>query len=493
MTQNTSSARELVLLLRKRLGDDRFILPGFSLQLDDKSCTDASVEVRQGYLRTFTVNGVRAEDLTIDLSDYDTNTLGKLVTFINAQPGYCAVPDRLLDTDHPAIDIASKPFGDLKAPGGVEFKHRRWSDEELEELLRQGIERHNVSYELSTVPCNEFQFVLNLSHANALRVLATNAVKRAGLNATVSDLIALAESYETAYRDDRKRQDRAIPVPTIRDDDVGEGDVVQGEMYRRSGRTGFVSPMAANLPPEPPVLLEPFDQDVGDTVIRVRWKRPRDYDFYALEVWRDTKEDVRRTRTGIFARNPTAISRGEQFAPTTSKLVFQTFGANSNFDTVGFATFLEEFGQLITSFIDGGDNVDVAATVGGGPLEPETTYYYRVYVVDLNYEIIDSNTVRATTKRLRARADLQTPVTPALGPLAGGTLVTLKGERFHEGMRVRLGDKFVTGLTIVSPTEATFLTPQFQNDRLVNRSLDLVIFSDTGLEDVNSLVWKVTA
>lgn len=485
-----SSEKSLVSLLRKRLSDVRHNRVAFTFALVDQSASDGEIEIKYGNLRTNITNSVQADDLLINLSDLGVDTVGGLVDFLKTKPGYALTEDRQIDREHPSIDLAVIGFGDFGRRSPVTVAHRRWSDSELLGLIAEGVQRHNISYTPATVPENEFQFVLNLANALALRQLANNAVKRQGLDSTVEDLIKLAESYERAYKDDRKRQERAIPVPTIRDDDVGEGDIVQGEMFRRSGRTGFVSPMSANLPPEPPEFFEPLDEDIRDTSIRLRWKRPRDYDFYAVEVWRDTKEDVRRSRSGTLARNPTALTREAQ-AVTTSKLVFQTFGANSNFDSVSFATFLEEFGQLITSFIDGVDSTTIRSGVKALPLEPETSYYYRLYIVDLNYEIVDSQTIRATTKRMRARADETTPLDVVQGPLGGGTAVTMTGTRFHDGMQVKLGDKLVNNLAVVNPTTATFTSPEYINDQIVNSQLDLVIISDTGLEDILPQRWKV--
>jgi hypothetical protein len=52
-----------------------------------------------------------------------------------------------------------------------------------------------------------------------------------------------------------------------------------------------------------------------------------------------------------------------------------------------------------------------------------------------------------------------TAVSPARGPQAGGTSVTLSGRGFADGMRVRLGGIDVVDLTVSSPTTATFVTP----------------------------------
>lgn len=487
-----TSEQALIRLLRARLSDDRPSRDAFQLFLDDSNATDATVEIRYGVLSTVVFNSVRSEDLKLPLSNLKYRNVGLLLKHLNAQSGYRAVQAEQYDPDHPSEDLVLVGFGDLKR-GGVTFRHRRFADAELRDLLRQGIARHNMSYSLETVPANEHQFVLDLAQCEALRMLATNAVKRRGLDATVDSLIDLADSYERSYKESVRRQQRAVPVPEIIDDTVGEGDVVQGELYRRSARTGFVAPMAANLPPERPTLYEPKDEDITDITVKLTWRRARDYDFYAMELWRDTTEDVKRTRTGIFSRNPSANTRNETIL-TTSKLVFQSFGASSNFDTAGFATFLEEFGQLITSFVDGLENQNnVQGRLQAPPMEPNTVYYYKLYFVDLNYEILDSMSVRVKTKDLRALADATTPFDVSEGPIAGGTAVTMTGVRFHEGMKVKIGDAFVNSLVVVNTTTATFTTPQKFNEQAINTWHDLVVISKNGLEDIVYEAWKYVA
>jgi len=490
----SSSAAALVTQLRARLSDDSHTRPAFKVFLDDTAATDASLEIRHGRFTTNVVNARRNLSLNLDLSDFQYDTVGKLVARLQARTGYTVVPDDQMDADHPSVDLKVRGFGDL-IEGGLDLAHRRFSDKELGELLTQAVHRHNVSYTLHTVPSNEHIFVLQLAHAEAIRVLATNAVKRRGLEQTVSDLLSLAESYEKAYRDDVKRQQRPIPVAKIKDDDTGSGDILQGELFRRSARTGFNAPMGSNPPPEIPTLRDPRDEDVTDTTIRLTWRGNKEYDFYAYELWRDTDEqNLKRLRAGNMVRRPSSggsIVEREQY--TTSKLVFQSFGANSNFDTVGFATFVEEFGQLIESFVDGDTVSGRTSSNSPTPLEPEQTYYYRLFVVDLNYKTVGSSIVRAKTKSLRARATQGSPIDIVSGSVAGGDTITLSGERFHTGMKVKLGDKFVGNLTIGGATSATFTTPALSNPDAVGKVYDLVIISKDGQRDIHPQQWTYTA
>jgi hypothetical protein len=119
-----------------------------------------------------------------------------------------------------------------------------------------------------------------------------------------------------------------------------------------------------------------------------------------------------------------------------------------------------------------------------------------LYVFNINREVVGSAPLEVRTKKIRARFDMlnanPNPLVPQIGPIAGGTACTIRGTRFHTGMRVRLGDKEVANLIIVSPTEATFISPEVFNERIVNLPLDLTIISDTGLEDALSQIWGYT-
>lgn len=50
-------------------------------------------------------------------------------------------------------------------------------------------------------------------------------------------------------------------------------------------------------------------------------------------------------------------------------------------------------------------------------------------------------------------------VTPARGPLAGGTLVRIAGSNFADNLSVRFGDTAATSVRVISPTLATAITP----------------------------------
>lgn len=470
MTMEASdSAGRLLRILRQRLSDEIHSRTAFTLYMNDTAARDASMEISDGYLRTLIENSSVADDLNIDLTAPDVRTVRQLIHFLNERVhGYKAVESATADLEHPSEDLVIEGYGDLQR-GGVELKHRRFSDAELYDLLMNGVKRHNISYAPETVPTEEYTFVLSLAHAEALRTMATNGAKRYGLDASVEALLSLASSYESAYERDRQRQQRAIPAPDIREDDVGSGDIIQGEFFRRSLRTGRISPHSANLPPEEVQLWEPSGNDIGDTSIRLQWTRIRENDLYGVELWRDVTEDV--------ARHADHDARGRnRRRSSTSRLVYRSGGYGTHYlsDTPG-----------LSGFTDGLENDRTAS-----PLEPDTLYYYRLYVIDVNRDVRGSNVIAVRTKAPRAQAAKSSPIHPVSGPLTGGTLVTLRGEHFHEGMQIRLGDKPVEDLTILDSTTATFATPIYYNAAATRRALDLVIVSSTGLVDVLSPAFR---
>jgi hypothetical protein len=242
--------------------------------------------------------------------------------------------------------------------------------------------------------------------------------------------------------------------------------------------------LGQNLLPDAAVLLDPTDQDIEEDNLQVRWQRNRDFDFFCYELWMDTQPEVTRIREGlIFTSTPFSwLSTDGSFFSTdsslrsaserigTSKLVFRSFGANSNFDTMAFATFVEEFGQMISSFVV-------------GSLEPETQYFFRLYIVDLNYETVASNVVAITTKAKRCRF-LRTGnsfISRSAGPT--GTVVNVNFDSgwaaFTSNHRMKIGEKFVTA-TSINDYQVQITFPDFLKKDIYR---DLVVYSPNGLFD----------
>lgn len=495
-TLNRNSEPKLIQLLRERIPDDTYTRPGFTLALSPGVRTrSATLEITNGFLRTTIISG-SASDLNISLTAMETDTLGGLVDFIRGDRSYCVTEDGEMHRDHPSLDLRSVGSGSLQK-GGVSLNHRRFSDKELRRVLAMAAQRQNVNYTAMTVPDTEFVFVCTLAAADIVRIMAQDAVKRRGLSMSVADLLEMAKSYEEQWRNDIKWQRRAITLPKIKDSDVKRGDAIVGTLYRPSLRTYYQTQNAINEEPEIPRLHEPSDQDVQDQQIRVTWDLIRDSDFYGMELWRDTVDDVKRSQLG----NATIATTETQFnqpLPTTASLVFSSIGASTRYGRSVLTQYGEASGQSVNTFVDGHDNREdfqlVVADSDAPPPEPETTYYYRLYVFDRNRLAVGSNVVRARTKRLRAllARDATPIITPSSAPMAGGTVVTVKGSRFHEGMRLRLGDKPLGSIVIVNTETATGTVPAVFNEGILSVNIDLTVESDTGLKDLAKDVFKYT-
>lgn len=391
-------ASSIIAEFRNRIKDVRCSARAFGLAITDQSVTSAIAEVTGNRLIVTVVGGTGTPSIDLDLTDPRYDTVGRLYQVLARTKGYRASLDEDANKQHTSSDI--EPFGPLTVEStGVDLQHHLFSDSELEEILKYALQRHNPTLTLATLPPQEWAFVMPLAQANVCRIQAYDATKRRGLAQESSTLIQLAESFEKQYSDDTTRLARAIRSPKETNSNlVDEGDVMSGKQFRRSLRTGFMSPLSQVITPDFVVLNDPDQYDVEDDNVRVVWQRNKNLDFYSYELWMDTRPEVERTREGglIFAGTPVAFQNRQdgQYNSaqrlTTSVMVFRSFGANSNSSRSSFSTFVEEFGQLIRSF-----------SVGG--LEPETSYYFRLYVIDINYEASGSNVVKATTRALRTR------------------------------------------------------------------------------------------
>lgn len=472
-----SSEATLLRLLRARLVDDRHSRLSFVLRVDDRAARSATVEIANGSLRTSVAGASRADDLGISLFDSQVATIRGLIDYLNMRPGYVAEADRQYDGDHPSSDLRIEGlFGNLLG-NGVAFYHRRFSDAELFDILKSACTRHNITYSPENVPEGEHQFVLAFAHSEALRVLATNAAKRRGLSETVQDLLAISDSLERSNQADVRRQQRAVPVPEVAASKIGAGDIILGQVSRQSLRTGMRGPIASALPPDRPVLHEPAYEDVEDTSVRLTWDRMRTPDLLCFEIWRDVREDVRRQQTR---------------RPSTSRMVYrsQNSTARAMFRTVAFD--MASHSNLRTEYTDGIEN-ESGVRDRVLPLDPDTTYYYRLYAINTQGEMVDSDVIGVTTKPMRAQLADTSPLDVLYGPLEGGTEITFTGSNFHEGMTIHLGDKLVTELTIVSATEATGLSPAYNNSAMDGVSVDVVVTSTTGLAHVTQEAFEYRA
>lgn len=491
-----SSEVALVQALREELSDNGYARYAFRVALRDPTrARAATAEIRNGQLRITVVGGTTG-DLNFNLVGVGTETLDGLFRRMQAEPSLCLTADEEMDTGHESNDLRIKGTGTLQK-GGVALYHRRWSDAELVRMLNRAANRHNTDYTVGTVPTPEHVFVVTLAAAAACRALAQNGVKLRGLSFEIEQCISMADSYEQQYRDDRRRQQRVIPLAKVKASEIESGDIVQGTFFRQSLRRGHMMPVGAASSPEVPELIIGGEEDVQDTQIRVRWRRVQDVHFYAMELWRDTVPDVRRAQLGDVSWNPLSNTRRPIF-PTTSKLVYAPRWTNARYWHAYQQPYGLSSGQVVNSFVDGlpeANEPDLGAYWDVLPPEPNTTYFYVLYVFDINRQVVGSNVLEVTTRRIRAKLSRDASVSalePRTGPMAGGTPCTIKGTLFHEGMRVRLGDKQVENLVIVDAETATFDSPEVANPAILRVFPDLTLTSDTGLQDVHYQIWTYT-
>ena len=180
----------------------------------------------------------------------------------------------------------------------------------------------------------------------------------------------------------------------------------------------------------------------------LEWTKNAEQQFYAYELWRDTRPGIRRP--------------AKQAGQVTSKLVHKSTSTNEP----------GQAGQLCTRVTDEGTGIGMAG-FPAPPLEPSTTYYYRVFTVGISGESAGSNEVMVTTKGLHPRLQESNALSVTAGP--AGTVVELRGTSFVAGMTATFGGKPVV-VTYVSATRATIVVPTFGNPAAVNVQHDVVIF-----------------
>lgn len=479
---------DLVSQLRQRLNDERVGRIAFRLQCNDSNASECLIQLSSaGVLTTSVIRAREATSLTVDLTDPAFNTVRKLYEHLATKKGYVVQAERDMENERPAIDL--RIVGSLSCLGiAVPFRHHIFSDQELENLLSQACRRHNVSYTPATVPPQEEEFVLMLAQAQANRTLASDAAKRAGMEFTVDQLLGLANSQEKAYNEDVKRQHRVLPVARPMDEATYDrGEVVTTQSYRRSNRTGWQAPISAALYPVAPILSAE-EHHIEDVKVTLSWTRNRDNSFYAYELWRDTRPNIERPSDVQLVTDVPAVLHDSVKRPYTAKLVFRSTGPHSSRAGVGTIAILsEQGGQTVVGFTDTGFTVENPNGLGPAtapPLEPDTVYYYKLFVINLNDEVVGSNevTVKTLLQRPLFSSSNPEPAAPTSGP--AGTVVTLRGTGFTANMKCTVGGKVVTP-TFVNSTTVTIVIPAFANPNALNLRHDIVIEHETnGLIDV---------
>lgn len=504
---------DLVTALRSRIADERPAVAAFSLTVKG-TCKGALLEIPNGILTVTVEQGSGIKSISLDLNDPRYNTVGRLMNALSRITGYDVTPDVSYVPEHPSIDIRVDGLPDISGGTSYTFKHRVFSDTELMQILDTALQTHNPNYtSLASVPKSEHPYVLMKATAQAYRMVAADSAKRRGLDADAKTFLALATDMEEQYARDKKSMERVIPAPKADESKIGSGDAVQGTFVRRSLRAGYTSPYRDALPPTPPDLLDPADDDVEDVQVRLRWSQNREQSFSYYEVWRDTSPKVERSISGRLANSggngsPQLPTTTQYSRFSTAKQVLGVSGGSRispSFDGFFFWTAAELAGTSLVNatFIDGliynnpgQGNIDIL----GEPLEPNTDYYYRVYAINWNGEVVPSRVLKVRTKSFRAKftrtstnvLDLNS-IAPQTGPLAGGTAITITGTGFVTGTDVQINGKSCGSIVVVSPTQITCTSPTFTNTAFVGKKLNVVLTSPNGLQDMAMFAWAYTA
>jgi hypothetical protein len=227
------------------------------------------------------------------------------------------------------------------------------------------------------------------------------------------------------------------------------------------------------------------------------------------ELWRDTQPQVERCISGRLAAAGTSaqLPTETQFSrSSTSKQVYGTgqgSGVSPVFDGFTFGTRADLSGSGVSSpcFIDGIVSNNPAGGTSatlGEPLEPGTTYYYRLYIRNINGEMTPSDVLRVQTRAQRAlfarnaNGTLSSScISPTSGTIAGGTSVTITGTGFTQGCVLKINGKVCT-ITSLSSTQLVVTTPGQTNASFVGRYLDVVLESPNGLKDIVLSGWRYT-
>lgn len=499
-----NNRNDLVSALRGKLSDDRASVAAFSIAVT-VNAKSALLEITNGHFVVTVEQGEGVSSLRFNLSEPKYSTVGRLFDQLSRTKGYKLESDQHMHSDHPSVDLRVDGMQQIAPKASYTLRHTLWSDGELSDFIAEASSLHNPNYaSLAQVPKNEHPFVLMKAAAAAYRSLAADSARRKGLETDASTLLRLASDLEAQYRTDLERLRRVVPSPKADESKMGHGDIVMGTQVRRSARSGYTAPIRPAGATQPPRLYDPADDDIEDTIARLRWSQAREQRFSYFELWRDTQPKVERCLNGRLAGDsgiPALASASQYSKAGTSKQVLGVFSngnsASPVFDGFFFWTAAEMAGASVSTatFIDG-YNANMQG-VTCDPLEPNTDYYYRLYAVDWNGEILPSEVKKIRTKSMRAAfarsGSILSPsaITPNTGPAAGGTAVAIAGTNFATGVQVLFGGKDAT-VVVNSGILLTATSPVFTNPQFVGRYVDLVLVSPNGLRDIVSNGWKIT-
>lgn len=360
MANSPNSGGTLIDEFRRQIGDTVFNYVQLDVTCQDTGATQALIEVSDNHLITV-INGGTANSLDIDLEAFETATIERLVQAINGEADYIAHVTGDGEGTHAANDLEIIAPKDILRRA-VQLKSRRWSDGELEDILTNAAQKLGrdltKNYTLTTIPSKVKDLLFLLGMIGMYWDQINNATKRRGLDLRVDDFRTLHQAALDEYERSLKAFLAAEPPVTLTPeqlDDMGAGDIIVGSQYRRNLRTGRMTPSVVSPFPSPVDLMASF---IGGAKIRLDWSRSRTSMFHHYEVWRGTTAGV---------NNQSEISRPLGALPTTG---------------VKIAIVNDVEHKL---WVDGGTS----------PLPPGT-YYYRLYVYNVNGEWAASEVANAT-------------------------------------------------------------------------------------------------
>lgn len=446
---STPSTNNLIDELRRRIRDTHPSVPALTIGVSVPGFTGtAMLEITQGHL-IFTGSGGGIRSFSLDLTNQLNSTVGQIHDSIQRMPGMACVMENHEDPGHLAVDLEAFGPRDVSVQA-TQIRHRVFSDFELIKILESALRSHNPSLTIYNVPAAEFELTLTLAQGMISREMALDASKRKNTTETVNDLLSIASAFEAKYERDNKRLARVVQSPSEGNANrTRQGDVMLGSMFRRSLRTGMMTPMAAALPVAPPILAEPADDDEEDDNVRVRWDRSPDPALGGYELWVDTQPNiVRRAQEARGGRGPLIENRSSQVRDSSSTFLGSMRGDSFTASSTGFSTYLI------------GGNLATSVVVGN--LEPDCDYYFRVFALSINGETSASDVVAHRTRARRAKFLYLSPFTPQTATAGALVTVTLDPEwaPFTSAHSLTIGGKTVAA-TIVTGYQITFLVPTF--------------------------------
>jgi len=450
---------------RTMTGDISYAKPAVVIEIDPTAgLRDAEVTVT-------VLNGVLAltpstgrGGLQISLQDERVSTLEKLVEYLNAQRSYNAHLGRNAKSYHDSIDIGDVYNREISPElDGVTLYSHVYCDRECWAFLERGMNRHNPTFSsLDEVPPNELDFVFTLARCEFLGDLAADATRRAYMEESVSTLLDLKADLENQYKRDYSRLNRAFKPIENTPEVQGEGDVLVGQYNRKDPRWGFMYPLNRNKAPYKPLLNEVIPSDISDKSVLIRWIRPAEVDWARIELWRDTRPEVRRedvSKTAYMTTSRRVFAYPWAKSESASVTILPNFNYDSNAEFVP------------TKFLD-------------ETVEPDTRYYYKLYVVDSTGMMSSSDTILVETAPLRALLDDTAPVTPTFTTLGTLEPLTFAGTGFVAGCRFYVGEKEITNVVIVTPNQATGDLPPFYNENQTGSKIVTVVSPEGQLDQV---------